>query len=144
MAITDLAHTALACADLDASIAFYRDVIGLPLRFAEHGYAELGEGDVRFALFERSRVAGLLRRSPGAPGPTSEVVWEVDDAALHAGRLRRLGLDVVGPVDRPWGHRTTHVLDPDGHVVELAERISRTRPRGPMVEPGRDRYSEDE
>jgi len=28
-------------------------------------------------------------------------------------------------VDRPWGHRTVHVEDPDGFVVELAEEIPR-------------------
>ena len=30
-----------------------------------------------------------------------------------------------GPVDRPWGHRTLHLLDPDGFVVELAQEIPR-------------------
>ena len=34
-----------------------------------------------------------------------------------------------GPVDRPWGHRTVHVADPDGFVVEFAEEIPRARQR---------------
>ncbi|MCA1727393.1 MAG: VOC family protein [Actinobacteria bacterium] len=125
-----MSHVILFVADLDASVAFYRDVIGLDVRFTEHGYAELDTEGTRLALFERSRVPSLIRRSPGAPGPTSEVVLEVADAAGEAERLRALGVKATGPVDRPWGHRTVHVLDPDGHVVELAERIPRTRPRG--------------
>jgi lactoylglutathione lyase len=127
-----LSHVILFVTDLDASIRFYRDEIGLTFRFAEHGYAEFDSGTegVRVALFERARVMGLLRRPPGEPGPTSEVVLEVADAGAHAERLRERGLDVSGPVDRPWGHRTVHVLDPDGHVVELAERIPRARARG--------------
>jgi lactoylglutathione lyase len=122
-------HIILFCADLEASVAFYRDAIGLEHRFTEHGYAEFATEGARFGLFERSRVSGLIRRPPGPPGPTSEVVFLVEDASAEARRLAGLGLEVVGPVDRPWGHRTVHVFDPDGHPVELAERIPRTRPR---------------
>ena len=31
--------------------------------------------------------------------------------------------------DRPWGHRTLHVADPDGFVVEFAQEIPRARGR---------------
>lgn len=124
-----VSHVILFVADLEASIAFYRDVVGLAPRFTEHGYAELETEGARLALFERARVPGLIRRPPGAPGPTAEVVLETEDAGAEAARLRALGMDVVGPVDRPWGHRTVHVLDPDEHVIEFAEQIPRTRPR---------------
>ncbi len=126
-----VSHVIMFVADLERSIAFYRDLLGLRPRFAEHGYAEFDTGGTRFALYERSRVPGLVRRRwepPAAPG--SEVVFEVEDAAAEAERVRRAGVEVLaGPVDRPWGHRTVHLLDPDGHLLELAERIPRTRPR---------------
>lgn len=34
---------------------------------------------------------------------------------------------LAGPTDRPRGHRTLHLLDPDGFVVELAQEIERAR-----------------
>jgi lactoylglutathione lyase len=34
-----------------------------------------------------------------------------------------------GPVDRAWGHRTLHLEDPDGFVVELAQEIPRRPPQ---------------
>ncbi len=71
--------------DIQHSIAFYRDVVGLSFKFTEAGYAEFATEGTKFALYERAR--------------------------LHA--------------DRPWGHRTLHVLDPDGHVVEFAQEIPR-------------------
>lgn len=122
-------HVILFCADLEASVAFYRDAVGLEHRFSEHGYAEFATEGTRLGLFERSRVPVLIRRPPGAPGPTSEIVFVVEDVAAEARRLVALGLEVTGPLDRPWGHRTVHVLDPDGHVVEFAQRIPRARPR---------------
>ena len=50
----------------------------------------------------------------------------MDDVDAEAERLRLAGAEILtGPVDRPWGHRTLHLLDPDGLVVELAQEIPR-------------------
>jgi lactoylglutathione lyase len=49
-----------------------------------------------------------------------------------AATLRGHGVPVLsGPVDRPWGHRTLHVADPDGFLVEFAQEIPRARSRRP-------------
>ena len=114
---------------LDASVAFYRDVVGLDYKFVDAGYAEFEAGGVRFGLYERRRAEWLTGRaiSPGAGG---EIVVMVDDVDACAERLARLGVPVLsGPADRPWGHRTVHVADPDGFVVEFAAEIPRVRGR---------------
>jgi lactoylglutathione lyase len=54
----------------------------------------------------------------------------VDDVDAWADRLAARGVEVLsGPADRPWGHRTVHVADPDGFVVEFAQEIPRLRGR---------------
>ena len=114
---------------LDASVAFYRDVVGLDYKFVDAGYAEFEAGGVRFGLYERRRAEWLTGRaiSPGAGG---EIVVMVDDVDACAERLAGLGVPVLsGPADRPWGHRTVHVADPDGFVVEFAAEIPRARGR---------------
>jgi lactoylglutathione lyase len=122
--------------DLERSIAFYRDVIGLPLKFVDAGYAEFDTGPCRFALYERRR-ADWLTGIGTAPGPAAEVVFVVDAVDGEAERLATLGVSpLAGPTDRPWGHRTLHVADPDGFVVELAEEIPRTRSRRPLTPAG--------
>ncbi|MGH3319453.1 MAG: VOC family protein [Streptosporangiaceae bacterium] len=122
-------YVILYVSDLAASIAFYRDVIGLPLKFEDAGYAEFGTEGTRFALYERRR-ADWLTHSRVAPGPAAEVVFVVDDVDAEARRLAGLGVrPLSGPADRPWGHRTLHVADPDGFVVEYAQEIPRRRSR---------------
>ena len=124
-----IAYVILYVADLDASIAFYRDVLGLPYRFVDAGYAEFGTDGTRFALYERRR-AEWLTGGPVTPGPAAEVVFLVDDVDAEAARLEALGTTILtGPADRPWGHRTIHLADPDGFVVELAQEIPRQRTR---------------
>ncbi|HEY5989706.1 MAG TPA: VOC family protein [Streptosporangiaceae bacterium] len=115
---------------LERSIAFYREMIGLQLKFQDRGYAELATEGTKFGLFERAKLPELIGRDARAGGPGGEVAFLVEDVDAEAARLRAAGAEILlGPTDRPWGHRTLHLLDPDGFVVELAQEIERPRPR---------------
>ena len=112
--------------DLRRSIAWYRDVVGLPFRFEGDGYAEFATEGCKFALYEQDKLPELIGRDATPGGPGGEVAFVVDDVDAEADRLRAAGAEVLsGPVDRPWGQRTLHVLDPDGFVVELAQELPR-------------------
>jgi lactoylglutathione lyase len=127
--VDSVAYVILYVSDLDASIVFYKDVLGLPFKFQDAGYAEFGTTGTRLALYERRRAEWLIGRTV-TPGPAAEVVFLVDDVDAHARRLAASGAAVTsGPSDRPWGHRTVHLADPDGFIVELAQEIPRRRSR---------------
>jgi len=129
--VSGLAYVILYVSDLDASIGFYRDILGLPFKFTDAGYAEFATGGTRLALYERRRAEWLTGR-PVTPGPAAEVVFVVEDVDARAAELAARGAAVLsGPTDRPWGHRTVHLADPDGFVVELAQEIPRRRSRRP-------------
>jgi lactoylglutathione lyase len=113
--------------DLEGSIEFYRDVIGLPFKLRGQGYAEFATEGTKFALFEQARLPELIGRPAREGGPGCEVAFLVDDVDAEAERLRAAGVEVLaGPVDRPWGQRTLHVADPDGHVVEFAQDLPKS------------------
>ena len=108
-------------------MAFYRDVAGLEHRFTDAGYAEFATGATRFALYEQRR-AEWLTGCAVTPGAWAEVVLLVADVDVIAAGLRERGVALLAdPVDRPWGHRTLHVADPDGFIVEFAQEIPRER-----------------
>jgi len=122
-----LGYAILFVSDLERSVAFYRDVLGLPFRFASESYAEFATDGAKFSLFARSHLPELigLEAPPGeAPWPQGEVAFFVDDVDAEHERLARAGVRILAPpTDRPWGERTLHFADPDGNVVEL------TRPK---------------
>jgi lactoylglutathione lyase len=131
-AMKQVGYVILFVADLERSLAFYRDVIGLQLRLRGDGYLEFASGAARFGLYDRERLEELTGQAPDAPrGPGGEVVFLVPDVDAEAARLRVAGATILkGPLDRPWGHRTLHVEDPDGFVVELAQEIPRQPAQG--------------
>jgi lactoylglutathione lyase len=108
---------------LERSVKFYRDVIGLTVRIEGDGYVEFEMENTKFSLFERSRLSNLINREGGNP-PCGEIGFLIEDVDGEAQRLRGLGVEILtGPVDRPWRERTLHIADPDGNIIEFAQKL---------------------
>ncbi|HET9891127.1 MAG TPA: VOC family protein [Mycobacterium sp.] len=108
---------------LSRSVAFYRDVIGLRVRIEGDGYVEFDMENTKFSLFERSKLPELIGREAGN-APCGEIGFLIDDVDAEAERLRGLGAEILsGPVDRPWRERTLHIADPDGNIIEFAQKL---------------------
>lgn len=118
-------------ADFAASVAFYRDVIGLRAQFEPVAppYAafqpDLGS---TLALQDRSALAGVLGgelRTADAPGDRSLVVLRVDDLADYlAGVAARGGRVVAGPLAQGDRIRAAYLRDPDGNLVEIQQWLA--------------------
>src|SRR4029450_9804512 len=113
-AMERLGYVILFVEDLERSVAFYRDVIGVPFRLAGDGYVEFATQGARVGLYDASRLEELPGQGEEAPDrPGGEVVFLVGDVDAEAARLRAAGATILtGPVDRAWGHRTLHALAP--------------------------------
>ncbi|GFG96996.1 VOC family protein [Mycobacterium timonense] len=108
---------------LENSVTFYRDVIGLEVRIEGDGYVEFEMANTKFSLFERSKLPELIGREAGR-APCGEIGFVVDDVDKEAKRLSDLGVEfLTGPMDRPWRERTLHIADPDGNIIEFAQKL---------------------
>lgn len=104
-------------------MTFYRDMIGLSVRIEGDGYVEFEMENTKLALFERSKLPELIGRGAGN-APCGEIGFLVEDVDGEAQRLSSLGVEILsGPMERPWHERTLHVADPDGNVIEFAQKL---------------------
>ena len=64
-----LAYVIEFVADMDRAVSFYRDVIGLPLKFQSPGWSEFSTGETTLALHPASdkNPAGKLELGFGVP-----------------------------------------------------------------------------
>jgi catechol 2,3-dioxygenase-like lactoylglutathione lyase family enzyme len=130
----------LAVGDLDRSLAFYRDGLGLEssgvvatgLVDEETGAAGAIvqfrlRGGLILALYPRSELAKDAGVSSGPPrtGEFSIAQLVDDKAEVDAllAQAERAGATLTGrPHDRPWGIYSGYFRDPDGHLWEIVAR----------------------
>lgn len=124
-------HTMIRVGDLDASLAFYTEVLGMRL-IRRHEYPEgrftlafVGYGDeADGAVIELTHNWDTDRYALG--DGFGHIAIAVDDASAACDRIRRQGGKVVREAG-PMKHGTTviaFVEDPDGYRIELIERKS--------------------
>ena len=123
------AGAVLAVSDFEASLAFYRDRLGLEVvaTYDDPPYATLLAAQARISLAEEGHPAedrpGVTMSAPKDRSQANIVlVLEVEDArAVHrelaAERVRFL----ADPYEPPWGGCRFFCVDPDGYLVEIEQ-----------------------
>lgn len=117
--------------DLERSLAFYRDGLGLPTQGIigaefEHGavaFFDLQAG-LKLAIWPRANIAYDAGVPLGAPSTTDLTLGhnvasraEVDKVMEQAGKA---GAAIVKPAqDTFWGGYSGYFKDPDGHLWEI-------------------------
>jgi catechol 2,3-dioxygenase-like lactoylglutathione lyase family enzyme len=137
-------HVGLSTLDMDATLAFYRDVLGFRavrcdiMEFEEggrirHVFFDAGDGQL-IAFMEPRGIPGLperyetgINRGLGVPDAFYHFAFEVPSvAALEAKRAELIakGVKVTPVVDHEW-MRSIYFKDPNGLMLEYAVQ---TRP----------------
>lgn len=82
---------------------------------------------IRFAMYEREKLPGLLGREPGYPrglNGSSELALNVGAKENVDAFFRRVtgqgATAVYPPRDEPWKLRSAMIADPDGNLIEIA------------------------
>jgi catechol 2,3-dioxygenase-like lactoylglutathione lyase family enzyme len=124
--IASMDHIVLNVKDIDASLHFYTEVLGLQPERVE----EFRSGKIRFpsVRVNRDTILDLFQRDAEAGELDSNLnhfclVWDGDDVETVIEYLRRNGVETDHPPTHAWGAKgrgtSIRVHDPDGNTVEL-------------------------
>src|SRR3989304_9960622 len=127
-------HLAMATGDMDKTIRFWRDLLGMRLVAGlgkpgyRHYFFQISETDL-IAFFEWSGVEPVPKKTHGSPirGPfifdhvsfgveTEEDLWELKD------KLEAAGFNVSDVIDNGFIH-SIYSFDPTGIPVELSPNV---------------------
>lgn len=111
---THRTNTILYCDQWDASVRFYRDVLGLPVRMEKAWFVEFQlNTNVYLSVAHAARTS-----IPSAGGAGITLSWQVENMDQLHKRLIAEGIEAT-PIKESWGVQTFFVADPEGHRIEL-------------------------
>jgi len=125
MKVKKLLHTRMRVSDMDQTIAFYRDVLGLEV--LERKTSPRGSHLAFLAVPNSQELIELCSFPPSGPVKVQEdlvhLAFEVDDMDKTMQELTNKGITITdGPTRTSSGSRFVFIDAPDGYEVELIER----------------------
>jgi catechol 2,3-dioxygenase-like lactoylglutathione lyase family enzyme len=134
-------HVGISVTDIDRSIAFYRDMLGMEklcevFPFGDEKFEAImdipgvkgrmcmiGKGTLQLELFEFAGSKAKDKDYPVSDRGYSHFGVEVDDIAATYAKLKSAGVRIHSPVITfmGGGMKAAYCRDPDGNVFEIME-----------------------
>ena len=111
---------ALQTTDLDRTMAFYGETLGLPrsVHVPDRGFAEFETGNLTLSIIDSAKM-GIEHRPSPAP-----VALHVDDVAQARAQLESAGVQFNGDILDTGVCHMAFFQDPDGNALMLHHRYA--------------------
>lgn len=96
---------------MDEAISFYRDTLGMPLRFQSPSWSEFETGDTTLALH---------LASPENPAGSVQLGLNVDDLQGFYDEKKQAGVTFTSAPEEVHGVRVARLLDVDGAEISVS------------------------
>jgi lactoylglutathione lyase len=107
--------------DMKRAIAFYRDVLGLPLRFESPGWTEFATEGATLALHQ-SEIADSAKDNPRQePAGRCRPGLSIPNLDEFHQRMIENGVPCIQEPKMTFGARIAQYTDPDGLVISVSE-----------------------
>lgn len=112
----------LVVSDMEKSVKFYKDVLGLDV-ILDFGANKTLTGGPALQMLETYQEF-IHTENISFGGNSFEVYFEEDDFDAFANMLNNYDIEYVHPIkEHSWGQRVVRFYDPDRHIVEVGENM---------------------
>lgn len=118
MNIKRVGNVILAVKDLDRSLEFYHEIIGLPIRMQRRTWVDLGATGALLSIHPASLAA---EHTGGSIDNGITIGFIVGDVESALGELRSKGVRVYREIVERAAGKNAIVYDPDEYLVSLFE-----------------------
>lgn len=119
-------YTMIVVSDMDRSVEFYRDKLGIPLKFQSPEWTEFATGSTTLAL----HGGGVPDQTPPTGDPSKRagacsIGFNVEDVDKAYAELQGKGIRFVMPPTQREGEgiKLAVAIDPDGLPVSFAQLL---------------------
>jgi len=117
-------YTMVFVSDMARSVAFYRDVLGLPVRFESPGWTEFETPGCTLALH---LADGTSPASSGTQAGVCQLGFTVDDLDAFHQEMTGKGIPCLQPPkEEDFGGRLAGYADPDGLPFWVGEKSKKS------------------
>ena len=117
-----LKNPLLVVTDIDKTVEFYKQVLGLHVVMDFGANKTLTGGLCLQTLETWTSFIGTSEIAFG--GNSTEVYFEEDDFDKFSEKLKKLDIEYVHPIkEHLWGQRVVRFYDPDKHIIEVGENM---------------------
>lgn len=121
--MTELSHFIVFVSDMARSVAFYRDVLGLPVRFESPKWTELDTPGSTLALHLADVPSKSVISPDAIPAGQCHLSFAVDDLDEFHQEMIAKGVPCLQPPEEEdFGGRLAGYADPDGLPFWVGEK----------------------
>lgn len=117
--------------DMERSLAFYREVLGLEV-VNDFGANKVLAGGLSLQTLETwAEFLNKAREDVRFGGNDAEMYYVAEDFDAFLGVLKEHPKTklVRSPIEHRWGQRAVRLYDPDGHIIEVGESLEKVAKR---------------
>ncbi len=115
--------TLIAVSDMEKSRQFYQDVLGMMV-VADFGANVTLDGGLVLQNLE-TWTSFIRTDNVVLPHNAGELYFEEEDMDAFCEHLKQFDICYVHPLfEHRWGQRVVRFYDPDGHIIEVGEKLN--------------------
>jgi len=118
--IKKVGNVILAVTDIDKSLAFYHEIIGLPIKNQRRSWVDLGTSGAILSLHPASLTAEHVGSSIDNGITIGFLVGDVQSAVDE---LKEKGVKIHRDIIEKDAGKNAVIMDPDGYLISLFEPI---------------------